>query len=470
MKIAFKLILILIVITLISATFFGSVSYLIIKRSFTNAVKKLADENLHTTAASIDTRLYSIVKSISIKSKTVKKMDELKQIDPKIIEVKPVKKIKLPEKGFKLEPAEKFIQGFVDTGKNLVEFKLDKDIIHLPDTEFYSITISKSGAYIKTLGVFLDVRLKKENINLAVNNMFKNYIFIFFILGVIFIYAGYYYFKDTVRQLELIGIAANKLKNGNYSARVKKVAVDESGELAESFNEMAEKLYELDALKENLTHMIVHDLKNPLTGIIGGSDVLLYSNLPEKEKKLVSIINRSGKYMLNLLKNILDISKLREEKLELKKEPADIRNLIAEVVDVVEPEVIRQKKQITFEVVSNVPRISIDRDLITRVIVNLVLNSLKYTDENTGHIAIKVYMDEGAVIEVEDNGTGIPLEHIDKIFDRFYEVSKDSKRRGTGLGLTFCKMAVEAHGGKITVASPPEGKETGTVFKIHIPL
>jgi len=209
-----------------------------------------------------------------------------------------------------------------------------------------------------------------------------------------------------------------------------------------------QKLVVLDQFKQQMMGLVVHDLKNPLNAIIGLSEnQSLHPNL--------TAIHRSGTRMHHLVMNILDVQKMEDSHLSLQVKATSLQNLVQAAVAQVQFITEEKNQQIVVEPLSGII-LKADHQLMTRVLVNLLTNATKYTPANH-NIWIKAEkLGTGQCkIFVQDEGVGIAPELIDKIFDRFYQASpqKSGAIRSTGLGLTFCKLAVEAHGGKIGVAS-----------------
>jgi len=232
------------------------------------------------------------------------------------------------------------------------------------------------------------------------------------------------------------------------------------------------ELEELEKLKRDLTNMIVHDMKNPLTAIMGNIDLVLEGfggEVQPRQREFLERAKLNGDKLLGMISNLLDISKMEEGRLELKKAPFALREVVDEVVAGVRALAERDKKQILVEIPPDLPQLNADREMIRRVLVNLVSNAIKHTFEE-GHIWITACSRDSEVwISVRDDGEGIPPEYHQKIFEKFSQV-KEKKlgyKTDTGLGLAFCKLAVEAHGGRIWVESEV-GK--GSTFTFTIPL
>jgi len=217
------------------------------------------------------------------------------------------------------------------------------------------------------------------------------------------------------------------------------------------------KLKELDEFKEAMSGMIVHDLKNPLSAIIG------ISNKDHITKNDQTVIRQAGKQMLNLTLNILDVQKFEQAEVRLNRRDEALTEIVQDAFDQVSLLASNKNQQlsISFEPTTGV---NADFELISRVLMNLLTNAIKYTPNN-GKITIgaEEMPDNQVKISVADTGQGIPADKLDSVFDKFSQVEakKSGGARSTGLGLTFCKMTVEAHGGRIWVESVVG---VGTIF------
>ncbi len=215
------------------------------------------------------------------------------------------------------------------------------------------------------------------------------------------------------------------------------------------------RLRELERLRDNLTNMIVHDMRSPLTGVISMFEILRVELGQSEKKELLNYIDsgyRSARNLLEMINSLLDIARLEEGKLPLNIKENSVSEIIDEALNI-----IRQSfrgDNIVQEGDEEI-KVSCDADLIRRVIINLIINSLRHSQSKSPVRIVVQKHDSEVMISVIDNGIGIPEEHQSKIFDKFglAELRQERKRYSTGLGLAFCKLAVEAHKGKIGVES-----------------
>jgi len=231
---------------------------------------------------------------------------------------------------------------------------------------------------------------------------------------------------------------------------------DNLDERAQELAEVNERLRELDELKDSLTHMIIHDLRTPLTNVITGLQTLEQMDYDEElTQELVPMAIEGAGHLAEMIGNLLDVSKMESGQMELHKEQV----LVQEVVDDALGRVGRLAEQADLELVPEIEEgleVYADRDLIVRVTVNLLGNAIKFTPSGGSiTVAAERREEEIIVIGVKDTGEGIPEEESDRVFDKFHQVEmvEGAQRSGTGLGLTFVKLAVEAHGGRVWVES-----------------
>lgn len=229
----------------------------------------------------------------------------------------------------------------------------------------------------------------------------------------------------------------------------------------------------VEQMKQDLTAMIVHDLKNPLSSIMMSVD--FFTAFPDQEiddtqKQNLDLIRFNSEMLLQMINDMLDIQKIESGNLKLKKAEENIYSLINEAIT--QLNFIRRAAgvEISYDFEDNLPPLNLDRELILRVITNILSNAIKFTPS---HGWIKIRLKEASSdwvqASISDSGEGIPPEYLDRIFDKFIQVEtrRSGHKLSTGLGLTFCKMAVEAHGGKIWAESK---LGTGSTFHFTLPV
>ena len=233
--------------------------------------------------------------------------------------------------------------------------------------------------------------------------------------------------------------------------------------------ENLEQLRRLEEMRDNLVHMIVHDLRSPLTGISGFLDLALAlekETLTEDGLDYLQTAKRSTTAVINMVSAVLDVSKMEAGEMKLHLTECDLVGIATDLMS--DMESLKEAREMNLDAPPLPVTVVADKDLILRVIQNLLGNALKFTSSD-GWIRLDIQPDENRVcVKVRDNGPGIPAEYQDRIFDKFGQVEARAHRQkfSTGLGLTFCKLAVEAHGGSIGVESEV-GK--GSTFWFALP-
>jgi len=229
------------------------------------------------------------------------------------------------------------------------------------------------------------------------------------------------------------------------------------------------ELQELHCLRDDLTHMVVHDLRTPLTGVLGNLYTIQQTHYdPELLPEMVANSIRAGETLLTMVNDLLDINRL-ESGGRIQPEPVPARRLIQEAIDLVNPLVLEKHHTLSITLPEDDLNVMADRDIIRRVLVNLLGNAIKFTPSG-GNIAINATKQDGiAAFSVSDTGKGIPKEIQDHIFEKFFHAQDQAStyQPSSGLGLAFCKLALEAHGGTIRVESEPY---QGSTFTFTLPL
>lgn len=225
-----------------------------------------------------------------------------------------------------------------------------------------------------------------------------------------------------------------------------------------------------EQLRANLLRSISHDLRTPLTSISGNAGILLSSGdsiSQEKKKKLYSDIYEDSLWLINLVENLLSVTKIEDGSMHLNKTAELIDEIISEALRHVSRESSAHK--IVFRPPDDMLLVKVDARLIMQVVINIVNNAIKYTREGS-EIRIRVKKERKMVkVEISDNGEGIPDEAKERIFDMFYTANPTSiadNRRSLGLGLALCKSIVAAHGGEISVL---DNHPSGAVFRFTLP-
>jgi signal transduction histidine kinase len=230
-------------------------------------------------------------------------------------------------------------------------------------------------------------------------------------------------------------------------------------------------LKELDKMKSEFIAMVTHELRAPIAAVEQQLTVILNKmagEVTEKQEQLLSRAKERTKGLLDLIKDLLDLSKIEAGKMVQYKEPLSLQEVIQKVVDLMRAEAELKKIDLQFSASPETPLIHADRNSMEEIFTNLISNAIKYTPEQ-GKVWIALGEEKGFVkASVSDTGIGIEENDLSRIFDKFYRVKTAETRQivGTGLGLSIVKSIVDAHLGSISVESKVGA---GTTFTILLP-
>jgi NtrC-family two-component system sensor histidine kinase KinB len=263
----------------------------------------------------------------------------------------------------------------------------------------------------------------------------------------------------------------HKLDESHIPAEVhaRRVEFDSTDSIQWILRDITERK-ELDSLREDLTSMIYHDLRSPLANIVSSFDVITYM-VPEPERETVQsilkIAENSTERIQRLVSSLLDVSRLESGQPVADQTVVDTLALTREALQDVEPALKGRKQTLLIMLPEELPFIWVDEDMSRRVLINLIENSSKYSPSE-GTIEVGAKAEDGWVhFWVKDQGSGIPPSEQDHIFDKFTRLRGRSKIGGLGIGLAFCRLAVQGHGGRIWVESETE---KGSIFHFTFPV
>jgi signal transduction histidine kinase len=240
------------------------------------------------------------------------------------------------------------------------------------------------------------------------------------------------------------------------------------------FREIDEKNQELMVVSQHKSQFLAnmsHELRTPLNAILGYTELIVdevYGEMPEKIRGVLERVQTNGKHLLNLINDVLDLSKIEAGQLTLQQASFSLKDLIDGVANALEPLAREKTLSLRTEVAAGLPAAYGDERRLSQVVVNLVGNAIKFTD--TGSVTIAAAAADGMfTVAIRDTGPGISKADQQRIFEMFQQADSSSTRKkgGTGLGLAISKRIVELHGGRIWVEST-EGK--GSTFSFTIPI
>lgn len=278
-----------------------------------------------------------------------------------------------------------------------------------------------------------------------------------------------------VRPIQQLTAATGAVARGDLTQRVPIRSKDEIGELAASFNSMADNLQMAEQLRRDMTADIAHELRNPLAVLQGNLEAVLDRVISPTPENLQPLLEQTH-LLTRLVEDLRTLALAEAGQLTLRRAPTDPAALVETVVARFAPQAEAKRLSLRAEIRASVPRLMLDSQRIEQVLGNLISNALQHTPEG-GRIVCRVAAEQGkaahsdspplVTFTVSDTGPGIPPDALPHIFQRFYRVDRSRSRNdgGTGLGLAIAKQLVEAHGGRIWATSEL-GHGTTVAFRL----
>jgi signal transduction histidine kinase len=229
-------------------------------------------------------------------------------------------------------------------------------------------------------------------------------------------------------------------------------------------------LEETDRRKDEFLAMLAHELRNPVAPIATAAELLSRLVTPENQQTLVGIIQRQAVHLGRLLDDLLDVARITQGRIELKREVVDVGACIQLAIETAEPLIRSKGHRLTVTQTLGAIHVSVDKVRLGQCMANVLVNAAKYTPDG-GEICIRSYVDgQHVVVDIQDNGIGIAPEFLPRIFDLFTQAERglDRSQGGLGVGLTVCKQIIEMHGGTVVASSP--GWDRGATLTMRIPI
>ncbi|MFL0490414.1 MULTISPECIES: HAMP domain-containing sensor histidine kinase [Bacillus] len=283
--------------------------------------------------------------------------------------------------------------------------------------------------------------------------------------------------RSVIKPIFVLKDATEKIKEGNLDFQIPVTSHDEIGQLNQGFEEMRKKLKEsiemqtqYEENRKELISNISHDLKTPITSIIGYVEGIKdgVANTPEKMDKYLTTIHTKARHMDTLIDELFLFSKLDLNRVPFQFETVELNMFMQELIEEMQMDLSKEGIEINLQLHASPLYVTADCEKINRVISNLIHNSVKYMDKEEKKITVTVSSGQNKVIvKVMDNGSGIESDTLPYIFERFYraEQSRNSSTGGSGLGLAIAKQIVEEHGGDIWAESKL-GEGTSIFFSL----
>lgn len=317
---------------------------------------------------------------------------------------------------------------------------------------------------------------KSEHLKEMLNNPFlseKMYLDLIFLACFLLVFFAFYYLlisKNMVDGLRSISKGIEQIKEGNFDIELKVEGKDEITALAHSVLEMSDEIQammenqrRLEQEKNDLITSVAHDLRTPLTSILGYLDLILYNEeiTVEEKKKYLTIVNNKSLQLKKLIEELFDYTKYSKNQMVPKKTKLDITKFMEQIVEEFYPSFYENKIEVATKFPGKSIFVEADGDLLARAIGNILNNAVKYGADGKQIILSMKETKSKIKISIINFGQIIPEEDIDKIFDRFFRVeqSRSEKTGGTGLGLAIAKNIFEMHDATVEVSSGEEGTE-----------
>jgi two-component system sensor histidine kinase MtrB len=296
------------------------------------------------------------------------------------------------------------------------------------------------------------------------------------LIGALLLFVGL--IASMRRPLQRLVDAAGRLAAGDRSTRVEVGGPTETATLGKAFNEMAAELEleaserdRLDRMKDEFVLTASHELRSPLTSVQGFAELLMMDrdSLTQRQVETVEIILDNCRHLVRLLNDLLDLARSDAGRLAIRPRPTRLGPLVEDVVRTMRAQTEGSEQTLTEKIEPNLPLVEVEPDRIRQILVNLVTNAHEYSPERASiEVSVRV-ADDAVMIDVTDNGPGIPPAQVEHIFERFVRGDAGLTQRvgGTGLGLAISRSLVELHGGTIAVDSEV-GR--GSTFTVTLPL
>lgn len=280
----------------------------------------------------------------------------------------------------------------------------------------------------------------------------------------------FFVMRAVTNEITDLNKAVRTIMDGNLEYQIESKRKDELGQLVDSFNQMARELQRTDEIRRNFVSDLSHDLRSPLTSVIGYAQGLQDGTVPEDRRvRTLHIIEEESRRLLKLTNDILDLSIIQSGQLILNRSDFDMHQLILQAADTFEERIDKKHINLIFDLEKLSPLVHGDSHQISRVVTNLVDNAVKFTEEG-GSIQIKTEQKGNKLlVGVRNTGTPIPEELLHRVWTRFskLDASRGLDKQSSGLGLAIVRELLRAHGEKIDVYS---NDYIGTLFIFSLPL
>lgn len=275
-----------------------------------------------------------------------------------------------------------------------------------------------------------------------------------------------FFIRTVMTPVEQITEKAKRIASGSYGVQIQTRYADEIGELAQTINELSNKISQNEKMQAEFISQLSHELRTPLTAINGWSETLLSDEKMDPETRQgMKIISREAKRLTEMVVELLDFTRMQDGRMTLNVEPTDIRSEYEDTVFMYGSRLSQEGIDLIYlENDDDIPEIPCDPQRLRQVFLNILDNAAKHGGEGKRIETDMHFEQEHVVVRIRDFGPGIPEDEIPLVKKKFYKGS--SKARGTGIGLAVCDEIVQMHGGELTLENAPGG---GTLVTVSLP-
>ena len=322
--------------------------------------------------------------------------------------------------------------------------------------------IHSNGEVVGVLRYVTSTRLVNRQILFIGFVAFGAYI----VLMAVLLMTSAYFIRSILVPVDEITEKAKKITHGSYGVQIQKKYNDEIGVLADTINEMSVKISQNERIQAEFISSLSHELRTPLTAINGWSETLLDGDdLDQETRRGLKIISREAKRLTEMVVDLLDFTRLQDQRLTLNVEMADIRTEFEDTVFMYGSRLAQDGIHLEYlDDEQEIPMIPCDHARLRQVFLNILNNAAKHGGDGKRIDASMTYENDEVVVRIRDYGHGIPPEELPLVKKKFYKGS--SKARGTGVGLAISDEIVQMHGGSLELANAPGG---GTLVTVRLP-
>lgn len=273
--------------------------------------------------------------------------------------------------------------------------------------------------------------------------------------------------NSITKPISVITKGAENLAHGDFSKKIKRMSEDELGKLTDTLNYMSTEIVKNEKLKNDFIASVSHELRTPLTSIKGWAITLGYI-APDSSNEFsegLNIIETEADRLSTLVDELLDFSKLASGKIILNKTETDLNEFMNDVIKMVTPRSKSEKVKISFDFSSNLPKVNVDRNKLTQAIINILDNSLKFTEQGGSIYVYMKLISDYIEISIEDTGCGIPKDELPYVTKKFFKGRNTNSKNG--IGLSISSEIISLHNGNIKIES---NECIGTLVKLQLPL